>query len=73
MKDSILILSGGMDSVTMLYEYSKSIAIAVTFNYGSKHNDKEIAFANLHCERLGIRHLVIPLDFMQQYLSHRCL
>src|SRR5574344_2114664 len=73
MKDSILILSGGMDSVTMLYEYSKSIAIAVTFNYGSKHNDKEIAFANLHCERLGIRHLVIPLDFMQQYFKSSLL
>ncbi|MDO4172041.1 MAG: 7-cyano-7-deazaguanine synthase, partial [Prevotellaceae bacterium] len=54
MKDCILILSGGMDSVTMLYEYRQRIAMAVTFNYGSKHNEKEIAFARLHCKRLGI-------------------
>ena len=56
-----------MDSVTMLYEYKERIAIAVTFNYGSKHNEKEMAFAKMHCERLGIKHVIIPLGFMQQY------
>ena len=54
-----------MDSVTMLYEYRDRIAMAVTFNYGSKHNEREIAFAKLHCQRLGIAHIVIPLGFMQ--------
>ena len=73
MKDSIIILSGGMDSVTMLYEYKERIAIAVTFNYGSKHNEKEIAFAKMHCERLGIKHVIIPLDFMQQYFKSSLL
>lgn len=67
MKDCIIIFSGGMDSTTMLYEYKDSIAIALSFDYGSKHNAKEIAFAKLHCEKLGIRHIVIPLDFMQKY------
>lgn len=56
-----------MDSTTMLYEYKDSIAIALSFDYGSKHNAKEIAFAKFHCEKLGIRHIVIPLDFMQKY------
>ena len=73
MKDSIIILSGGMDSVTMLYEYKERIAIAVTFNYGSKHNEKETAFAKMHCERLGIKHVIIPLDFMQQYFKSSLL
>ena len=73
MKDSIIILSGGMDSVTMLYEYKERIAIAVTFNYGSKHNEKETAFAKMHCERLGIKHVIIPLGFMQQYFKSSLL
>ena len=63
-KDSVLILSGGMDSVTLLYDEQERSALAVTFDYGSKHNAREIPFARLHCERLGIPHLVIPLHFM---------
>ena len=62
-----------MDSVTMLYEYKERIAIAVTFNYGSKHNEKETAFAKMHCERLGIKHVIIPLGFMQQYFKSSLL
>ena len=69
MKDSILILSGGVDSTTLLYDYHERIALAVTFDYGSKHNAREIPFARLHCQRLGIEHLVIPLAFMAQYFS----
>ena len=73
MKDSLLILSGGMDSTTMLYEYREQIALAVSFHYGSKHNDKELSFARLHCERLGIPHIEIPLAFMQQYFKSSLL
>ena len=73
MKDSILILSGGMDSTTLLYDQQDRIAVAVTFGYGSKHNAREIPFARLHCERLGIDHLVIPLGFMSQYFESSLL
>ncbi len=73
MKDSLIIVSGGMDSVTMMYEYADSIALAVSFDYGSNHNAKEIAFAKMHCERLSIRHLVIPLAFMGQYFKSSLL
>ncbi len=73
MKDSILILSGGMDSVTLLYDQQARISLAVSFDYGSKHNAKEIPFARLHCERLGIEHLVIPLAFMGQYFESSLL
>ncbi len=66
MKDSVIIVSGGMDSITLLYDYADRIALAVSFDYGSNHNAREIPFARLHCERLGIEHLVIPLSFMQQ-------
>lgn len=73
MKDSILILSGGMDSVTLLYDYKDNIAMAVSFDYGSNHNGREIPFASLHCERLGIPHVVIPLSFMAQYFKSSLL
>ena len=73
MKDSVLILSGGVDSVTLLYDYQDRIALAVSFDYGSNHNAREIPFARLHCERLGIEHLIIPLDFMSKYFKSSLL
>jgi len=67
MKDSLIVVSGGMDSITMLYEYADQIALGVSFEYGSKHNGKEIPLAQMHCERLGIKHITIPLKFMEEY------
>ena len=61
MKDAAIILSGGMDSVTMLHEYAEDIALAITFDYGSNHAANEIAMAKLNCQRLGIPHLILPL------------
>ncbi|WP_298525478.1 7-cyano-7-deazaguanine synthase QueC [uncultured Porphyromonas sp.] len=72
-KDGLIVLSGGMDSVTLLYEYQDSLALAVSFDYGSKHNARELPFARLHCERLGIEHLTIPLSFIGQYFRSALL
>ena len=73
MKDSLIVVSGGMDSITLLHEYADQIAMAVTFDYGSNHAKKEIPFAQLHCQRLGIKHLVIPLSFMHDYFKSSLL
>ncbi len=72
-KDSVLILSGGVDSTTLLYEEQDRIALAISFDYGSKHNAREIPFAKWHCEQLGIRHIVISLDFMMTYFQSSLL
>ncbi|MCD8288190.1 MAG: 7-cyano-7-deazaguanine synthase, partial [Porphyromonadaceae bacterium] len=72
-KNALLILSGGMDSVTMLYEYTDEIALAVTFDYGANHNRREIPLAQEHCTRLGIEHVVIPLGFIKNYFSSSLL
>ena len=73
MKDAVIVLSGGMDSVTMLYDYKDIIAVAVSFDYGSNHNKREIALASDHCKALGIEHIIIPLDFMGQYFKSSLL
>lgn len=70
---AILIYSGGLDSTTLLYEYRDSIALAVSFDYGSKHNEREIEYARKNCRKLGIEHLVIPLEFMQKYFRSSLL
>lgn len=72
-KDSLLVLSGGMDSVTMLHEYKDEIALAVTFSYGSNHNKREAECARENCRRLGIEWLEIPLGFMGQYFKSSLL
>lgn len=73
MKDSVIIVSGGMDSITLLHEYKDSIALGISFDYGSNHNSKEIPFAEMHCKQLGIEHIVIPLSFMSQYFKSSLL
>ena len=62
----VVLLSGGMDSVTALYEAHVACDVvgAISFHYGSKHNDREIPFAEHHAARLGIEHRVIHLDFI---------
>lgn len=72
-KDSAIIVSGGMDSITMLYDYKDDIALGISFDYGSKHNAKEIPLAKMHCERLGIKHINIPLSFMNDYFKSSLL
>ena len=73
MKDSVIFLSGGMDSTTLLYQERENIACAVSFDYGSNHNTREIACAAENCKMLGIEHLVIPLDFMSKYFHSSLL
>lgn len=72
-KDSLIVLSGGMDSVTLLYHKAKKIALAITFDYGSNHNKREAEFASYHCKNLGIEHITIPLDFIHQYFRSSLL
>lgn len=66
---AVLIYSGGLDSTTLLYEFRSEIALAVSFDYGSKHNAREIACARENCRALGIRHMVIPLEFIGKYFK----
>lgn len=73
MKDSVIILSGGMDSVTLMHFKKNEISLAVSFDYGSNHNAREIECARRQCALLGIEHIVIPLSFMSKYFKSSLL
>ncbi len=69
----LLVLSGGMDSVTMLHEFAPRIAAAVTFQYGSNHNLREARCARINCELLGIEWIEIDLSFMGKHFHSSLL
>lgn len=45
------------------------VVAALSFDYGSKHNDREIPFARLHCGQAGVRHVTIPLPFIGEHFE----
>lgn len=67
----VVLCSGGMDSVTALYWARREHAAvaAVSFDYGSKHNHREIPFAAEHAAALGVRHEIVPLRFMDRLFA----
>ncbi len=67
----IVLVSGGMDSVVALYDAQAEheVVAGLSFDYGSKHNHREIPYAEWHCQQLGIPHTTIPLGFMDQYFA----
>ncbi len=67
----VVLCSGGMDSVTALYWARKehTVDAAVSFDYGSKHNPRELPFAAEHAKKLGVRHEMIPLRFMDRLFA----
>ena len=71
-KNALMVLSGGMDSVTMLHEYASEIELAVNFSYGSNHNARELECARFHCRQLGIELVEIDLSFIGK-CSHSSL
>ena len=62
----VVLCSGGMDSVAALYwarEQHEVVAV-LSFDYGAKHNAREIPFAAEHAAALGVKHEVVALPFV---------
>jgi 7-cyano-7-deazaguanine synthase len=68
---TVVLLSGGMDSVTALYcaAWEHQVVGCVSFDYGSKHNHREIPMAAWHAAKLGVKHDVITLDFVNRLFA----
>ncbi|MES2694290.1 MAG: 7-cyano-7-deazaguanine synthase QueC [Verrucomicrobiota bacterium] len=67
----VVLCSGGMDSVTALYwaRAKHEVVAAVSFDYGAKHNHREIPFAVEHARAIGTRHETIALDFVNRLFA----
>ena len=62
----VVLCSGGMDSVTALFwaRQHHTVVAALSFDYGAKHNHREIPFAAAQAKIAGTTHTVIPLGFI---------
>jgi 7-cyano-7-deazaguanine synthase len=67
----VVLCSGGMDSVTALHwaRREHDVRAAVSFDYGAKHNPRELPFAAEHAAALGVRHEVVSLRFMDRLFT----
>lgn len=71
----VIIISGGMDSITLLHDivnqWGPSNVVAMSFDYGSKHNAIELPLAKKNCEKLGVEHRLVNLrEIFSQFKSN---
>lgn len=71
----IVLLSGGLDSVTALYHAREKHEVigALSFDYGSKHNHSELPMAAYHSKKCDIPHIILPLTFINDYFQSHLL
>ena len=70
MDKAIVTLSGGLDSSTLLYWAAKRYDVsALTFDYGSKHNERELLAAKEITRRIDIPHSIIGLPFINELFN----
>ncbi len=64
----VVLVSGGMDSVVALHHARTEhrVVAGLSFDYGAKHNHREIPFAREQCEALEVPHRTIPLRFIDE-------
>lgn len=67
----VVLCSGGMDSVTALHWARRhhDVRAALSFDYGAKHNHREIPFAVAQARQVGARHQTIPLAFIGEHFA----
>ncbi len=68
MVKSIILLSGGLDSLVSLAiaKEENNIKLALTFDYGQKSAQQEISASKKICEYYNVEHKVIKLDWLQE-------
>ncbi len=65
-QNAVVLLSGGLDSVTCLYWAQKKFnqVTAISFDYGQRHNS-ELEAARMIAREAGVSHRVINIDIAQ--------
>lgn len=74
MTKSIILLSGGLDSLVSLglTREKYNVELALTFDYGQKALTSEIEASIKICEYYNVKHKVIKLDFLRE-ITHTSL
>lgn len=74
MTRSIILLSGGLDSLVSLglSKEKYNITLALTFDYGQKSVSQEIEASRKICEYYGIEHKIIKLDWLRE-ITHTAI
>ena len=74
MLKTIVICSGGLDSVTLAHKIAaeRELAALVSFDYGQRHK-KELSFAAACARRLGVPHTVIDISCAGKSLTGSAL
>jgi 7-cyano-7-deazaguanine synthase len=75
MSDGVAIVSGGMDSITMVHMLVKEFGLhphMVSFDYGQRHK-KELNFALWNAEQLGLRWSLIDLSSLTDLIATSAL
>lgn len=74
MVKSIVLLSGGLDSLVSLglSKEKYNVELALTFDYGQKSVNEEISSSAKICDYYNLKHKVIKLDFLKN-ITHTSL
>lgn len=75
MSDGVAIVSGGMDSITMVYMLVKEFGLhphLLSFDYGQRHR-KELNFALWNAEQLGLRWSLVDLTSITDLIGSSAL
>jgi 7-cyano-7-deazaguanine synthase len=73
MKNAVVLLSGGMDSASLLHYVTGRLKVrtvfALSFNYGQKHF-RELTMAKWQARAAGVReHRIVDIRFMKQLIA----
>ncbi len=73
-RTAVAIISGGLDSSTMLYKLCRDgdDVRALTFLYGQRH-EREVQSAESICRTLGVDHKIVDLSTLKDLLSSSAL
>ena len=67
---AVVIYSGGMDSFTLLHKVRQHHEVsALSFDYGQRHNNKELNCARDVCKELNLLHKVIDITSINELLQ----
>jgi 7-cyano-7-deazaguanine synthase len=74
-KHTVIVYSGGMDSTVLLYDLiAGGIKVAaISFDYGSRHNHRELPMAKAFCQNLNVSHHIVPLLFIPELFKSALL